>query len=505
MNFKTEDLFKGAEKTVLLAGAGAGKTTWLLNVIDRELKKTDPSRICFVTFTRKGIEEAKDRLYARHPELNEDDLEYFRTFHSLCFHELHLDPRKLWSPKYEAILNKAVGSDVHRRYSADHATMDNRRLDAFDVVRAGGRADPDITCTPQYKRLTAAYTEVKKQTGAIDFTDCLEKFVEAGKSLPVDILILDESQDTTDLQWLVADLAAKKARQVYIAGDDYQSVFTYAGANPKRIVELADCSKTVKLEVSHRLPKKAYRLAKTITDMLTVKVDKDYRPEEGCRDGEVTYLSDTMALYPFLKAHRDESWYILTRNTSFQEGVADTLKTMVLPYKANGVFVIPSKDMAVLRKYRNAGKEGVPVTTVERISEELKVTDFTKPLVETVLFDEYKRALYQSYIDKYGVEKLSEMEKGSCPITVSNIHRVKGGEADNVAVLLDCGKKTEESILEDEDSELRTLYVAVTRVKNRLFLVHSERNPALDNLLTRCLSATRIKKGEAQHDDCSRD
>lgn len=489
----TGELFPCAERTVILASAGAGKTTKLMELISEELKETDPSRIAFVTFTRKGVEEGISRLLALHPSLSGDDLDYFRTFHSMCFHALGIDYKKLWCPAYEAILNKAIGSSVHRRYSADHATYDNRCLDQYDLVRNGGRADPAITCTPEYKRLVAAYECVKKRTGAVDFTDCLTKFVEKGESVPVDVAFIDEAQDITDLQWDVANTAFRSCKKVYIAGDDYQAIFTYAGANPEVLIQLAKTSECIKLETSHRIPLKVYRLAKSITDMLSVKEDKDYAPESK-REGTVRFLPDLMSLFPYIKADLSRSWYILTRNTSFQDSVCAALKTMCIPYFANASFVIPRRDMSLIHRYYSFRKEGYAGSAEAlRFKVDHGIRSFRDDLTETAMFPFESAALYQSYIEAYGEDRLWEMSRGKTKVTVSNIHRVKGGEADNVAVLLDCGRRVEDGIQENQDTELHTLYVAVTRAKDRLFLVHAEKNGALDDLLEKCLEAARLR------------
>ena len=490
---QTGELFPKAKRTVILASAGAGKTTWLMERISNEMLTVDPSRIAFVTFTRKGVEEGISRMMEQHPSLDASDLVYFRTFHSLCFHELNIDYKKLWGVQHEHIINKAIGSSVHRRYSSEHATYDNRCLDQYDLLRNGGKTDSTIICTPAYKRLIAAYELVKRRTGAVDFTDCLTQFVSRNKSIPVDVAFIDEAQDMTDLQWDVANVALQGCKRVYIAGDDFQAIFTYAGANPEVLINLAKTSECVKLEVSHRIPMKVYRLAKSITEMIEVKEDKDYAPETS-RQGTVEFLSDLMSLYPYLKADLKRSWYILTRNTSFQDGVCTMLQTMCIPYTANGSFVIPRRDMALIHKFYQFRKEGFAGTDAARAFKiEHGIQSLSESFVDASLFPPEKSALYQSYIDRYGEDAMYIMSRGKCRIVVSNIHRVKGGEADNVAVLLDCGRKVEQGIQENPDVELHTLYVAVTRAKDRLFLIHAERNGALDELLERCLETARIR------------
>ena len=597
-------------------------TSRLMDILGEQLVTTDSSRIAFVTFTRKGVSEGVSRVLKKYPFLSYEQLPFFRTLHSLCFRELKLDRNRLWGIQHEKLLNASIGSNVHRFYDIDHATKDNQILDAYDIERSGGRADPNIVCTPEYERLTKAYDEVKKQTGAIDFTDCLQLFVEQGKSLPVDIACIDECfspetevrmadgstkeirhikvgdkvqgtrgattviakqegvddmynvvspentvlftcnsrhalvspvtgtweearklettrvsfkrfyscfqvpvlcrvhhtkkaayvgitvdaldslfvlangcvvhncQDLTDLQWDVCNVAFANAKKVYCAGDDYQCVFSYAGANPQVLIDLAKVSRTEKLEVSHRLPTSVYKLAKKITDNIEVKIDKDYRPKNSAKKGNIKFLPDLLSLYPFLKNQAEGDWYILTRNTAFQKDVIVLLEGLLLPYVANDRYFIPAKDWAKIKDFWMFRKEGYK--TEEKRDEFLKqysIKNIFGSMVETQLFNPIKSTLYQAYLDLYGFDKLEEWYTKKKGIVVSNIHRVKGGEAQNVAIIMDCGKKVAEHAFEVPDDELRTLYVAVTRTKENLFFIRSDSNDALDALLWKCINS----------------
>jgi len=490
----TGELFPHSERTVILASAGAGKTFELLKWFNGMLKVTVPSHIALVTFTRKGVENMKERILKKHMQFDEDDLEYVRTLHSLCFHTLGLEYGKLWNMQYEALINRTLGTNIHRRYSLDHATRDNKLLDQYDLVRNGGKPDQNIIQSEDYAVLTASYEEFKRQTGAVDFTDCLRMFVGRGESIPVDAAGIDEAQDLTDLQWDVCNVAFGKCKKVVIAGDDYQTIFSYAGANPDVLIGLAGCSRLVKLEVSHRIPLKVYHLARSITDRMKVKVEKDYQPETS-REGSVMFLPDVMSLYPYIQADPDSTWYLLTRNTVFQPQLREVLETLVIPYFVSSFFFIPDKDLKIIRRFYAYKKLGFgsPDKRAAFLSE-MHIKDCSGDISDTGIFPADRAALYQLYINKYGADGLYALSRGKPEIIVSNIHRVKGGEADNVVLYLGCTAMVNGSILIDEDSELRTLYVAVTRTKNKLFLIHSESDSLFDELLEKCVLAGKLEK-----------
>ena len=94
-----------------------------------------------------------------------------------------------------------------------------------------------------------------------------------------------------------------------------------------------------------------------------------------------------------------------------------------------------------------------------------------------------KLYLYQAYIDKYSIEYLYRLSKQPQSIRISTVHKVKGGEAENVVVSLECGRKVYENLLKNLDDELRLLYVAFTRAKRNLFLVNTDSMYSYNSLL----------------------
>ena len=72
------------------------------------------------------------------------------------------------------------------------------------------------------------------------------------------------------------------------------------------------------------------------------------------------------------------------------------------------------------------------------------------------------------------LERIGEDIKGEPRIRVSTIHQAKGGECDNVVVLLDLGRLVYKSYLKNPDDEHRVFYVGITRVKNNLFIVNPQ-------------------------------
>ena len=221
-------MFEGKQVKVLLSNAGSGKTSTLINYIEKELETRRPEEIAFVTFTKKGAEEGLRRVCDKF-RLTPDDLPYFRTLHSLTFHALNLDVKQMFSALNQKEFNKEYGYYVNRvevNKGRAHPTKDSLYLDYYDLERSNALTSKQIAESDidlgYYRSLVQKYEEYKADKCLVDFFDCLIKYVQEGDSLPCKIVMLDEAQDITALQWRVIEKAFQYAEKVYIAGDDKQ-------------------------------------------------------------------------------------------------------------------------------------------------------------------------------------------------------------------------------------------------------------------------------------------
>ena len=82
------------------------------------------------------------------------------------------------------------------------------------------------------------YKKVGKEKALIDFDDMIGRAIEEISFPPLKILIIDEAQDCTPLQWSVIYKLAQNARRVYLAGDDDQAIYEWNGADPKYFYSL---------------------------------------------------------------------------------------------------------------------------------------------------------------------------------------------------------------------------------------------------------------------------
>ena len=90
---------------------GTGKTTTLLNEVDKHLKNTDPNKIGFFSFTQKAAYEARDRAMEKF-NFSEDDLPYFRTLHSLAFRRLGIKKEQVMQRRHYEDLGKKINMRI---------------------------------------------------------------------------------------------------------------------------------------------------------------------------------------------------------------------------------------------------------------------------------------------------------------------------------------------------------------------------------------------------------
>ena len=375
-------------------------------------------------------------------------------------------------------------------YETEHTTNGIARK-YYRIDFFGSKDIPCLLKRKQYK--TAPYKNklpckvVKKEEGeyigiTVDAKDHL--FLLANG------VVVHNCQDITALQWKVIDKAFKKAEKIIIAGDDKQSIYTYSGARPDFLIQLSKQFPVEHLSKSYRIPYSVYKLSVAITNFISEKTEQKAEPRMENGEGMIMQLNELERILNFLdesciKNDPDKTaWYILARNNCFLEEPKKVLEEALIPYWTADGFFMGGEIMKRLKDYENFKMEGYrDPKKKEDFQRKFGIEDFTQPFTETNLFTEGRKWVYASYIEKYGLKKLEEMCKWNPQVLVSTIHHVKGGEAKNVAIMLDTTKKTKGNVFENIDEELRILYVGVTRAKENLFLIDSKNGEGYDKIL----------------------
>ena len=276
-------------RTIVLGPPGTGKTHTLLEKVDDYLKTTNPDRIGYFAFTKKAANEAKGRAMDKF-NLSEDDLPYFRTLHSLAFRKLGVKKEDVMQRRHYVDLGKKLGFPVnYARFEDDHNgifTSDSEYLRIINLAKLR-----NITPEQQFDlaehnqdlerdKLIIIANEIeryKKEYSLIDFNDMILRFIKSDKSPKFDVVFIDEAQDLSLMQWDMAKSIWNKTTDSFIAGDDDQAIFRWAGADVDSFI--AQKGLMMPLTQSHRIPAMVHDVAMNIINKVRNRIDKSWKPK----------------------------------------------------------------------------------------------------------------------------------------------------------------------------------------------------------------------------------
>ncbi len=261
---------------LILAGAGSGKTTVLVNRLAYilETKNVRPYNILAITFTNKAAREMRDRIEAKIGNTAHDM--WIATFHSTCVRMLRgcidrigFDPGFVI---YDTADSKTVIKDCMKELNLDEKVYPSRMLLSVISSAKDNLMDPaafaSINQADYRKRVIAEvyalYQKKLKQNNALDFDDIVFSTVRVLSENP-DILenyrerfhyiMVDEYQDTSNAQYMLISLLAGEDGNICVVGDDDQSIYKFRGANIQNILnfekEWPD-ARVIKLEQNYR-------------------------------------------------------------------------------------------------------------------------------------------------------------------------------------------------------------------------------------------------------------
>ena len=487
--------------TIYVASAGTGKTTTLLDLLAQHLETTKPSRICFTTFTKAGAQEAVDRALEK-TKYDEKEFTAFSTLHALCFRRI---PRKqMLNLQDYRLLGELTGytitgmSTLYDYIDKDNVTIckGDKLLQYNSLMRNMQQSAAEALThqvntkfTPEeLEEFSTFYTKFKKEKNKYDFTDQLEVFIEQDTPIGVDYLFIDEAQDLSPLQWKVVDLISKEVNNVYIAGDDKQSIYKFSGGDPKSLINRE--GNRIVLDTSYRLPQPILEYAERITERITEK--QPYQVSSKNNDGRVHKIRtlDDLDL-------TEGTWFFLCRNKAILPLFEQYLVKKQILFVSGGLNSLFSAKQIYYIKLWERLRLGYKIKS-SRLKELYReylptgkvVAKGSKNLIESMpdaeMFDK------DDLINNFGLRttakwnhvfKLPDTTKDillkaelenkfdkATNIEVNTIHSSKGREADNVVVLPDMTSTSYYAYQKDPDNEHRVFYVACTRAKQKLYL-----------------------------------
>lgn len=459
--------------SVILGPPGTGKTTDLLNkVADALGRGIAPKDIGYISFTVKAADEAKTRAVERF-NIAKEELTWFRTLHSLAFRWLKLDTKMIMKRTQYAAICEKLGVDYSGFMVLDEGVMlpggyvGDRMLfqEGLSRVRMNPLLEQYNSSSEDFSyselaRLKNTLDAYKDSYDLMDFNDMLsilltEKFLPKFK-----VLFIDEAQDLSKLQWAVVHKLIANSEEVYIAGDDDQAIFAWAGADPDSLISLPFAATWTVLSQSYRLPAAVKFLSEQVIHRVSSRKPKEFRARD--EKGSVVFVSSIEDI--------DMSagdWLILARNKYLFKDAEELCEMEGFAYDSKDSPLRTDQAKAV-RAY-----EGMRAGKALSDDDRRLIKKYGAPLEATgPIWHEAFTRLGQEISD-YFIACLRRKESitRTPRIKISTIHGAKGGEATNVVVYSDMSWKSFEEMTNDPDNELRVFYVAVTRAKQNLYII----------------------------------
>lgn len=270
---------------LVLAGAGSGKTRIITQRIAYLIKEkaVAPSNILAVTFTNKAANEMKERVH-RLIARDARDL-WIGTFHSVCLRILKKEIDKLEGYRRDFIIYDEVDQIKLIRECMNQLGFSDRLFDPrsmrsqIDCAKNRGLHPGDFGSNIYDERISRVYELYEKELrrlNALDFGDLLY-FIVTLFEKRADVLekyqnqfhhiLVDEYQDTNHLQYKIVKLLSGKHRNIFVVGDDNQSIYGWRGADIENILNFEKDfpdAKVIKLERNYRSTKNILRSANAV-------------------------------------------------------------------------------------------------------------------------------------------------------------------------------------------------------------------------------------------------
>lgn len=460
--------------TAIYGPPGTGKTQRLMDIIEA-LKKSGHGAddIGFLSFTKAAASEALSRLGIKRSDK-------ISTIHGAAFRLLGLstaqvvDNHRLTQfcdlmgvPFRGGNVEEGSNIEVGDEYLALIGLAANRLETVMDTYRNSNMPGNGS----EFEVFASTYRKWKDSNGYMDFADMLSAFAAAPVPFGASAVLVDEAQDLSPLQWCVIDELVKGATDVYIAGDDDQSIYVWGGADPAGMVafEKKYNAKRIILDQSWRIPAAVHALSTRIIDQVENRVEKAYKPRDEV--GVVEYHSHISSV----ELPEEGSIMILFRNHAIRREIEKDLIARRTPYATSGGlsglyenrFAYATRAFQKLKRGESIAEDELN-TLFNVASKKAKQQIAERDFASLTATRQHIAIEYPVWMTDFYCE--ADL---FAPVRVklSSIHSSKGREADTVVLYLSMTTSTYDGYMNDPDSEHRVFYVGATRAKHNLIVV----------------------------------
>ena len=323
---------------LILAGAGSGKTTVLVNRIAYILQSQlcNPWNILAITFTNKAAGELKERICAAVPEGGNDI--WAATFHSTCARILRRYGDRIGYSSHFTVYatddQKKLAKDIMKQLNIDEKILPVKAV-LSEISKAKDKmlSPAEMLKQAEYDNRKASVAKVYeiyqarlKTADAMDFDDLLCNAVVLFEKCP-DILefyqnqfkyiMVDEYQDTNKVQYKFVSMLAEKYGNICVVGDDDQSIYKFRGATIENILSFENTfkgAKIIRLEQNYRSTQNILNAANEVISNNTMRKGKTLWTENAKGDKIEVHSCES---------ERDEANFVAN---TILDGVADGRK-----------------------------------------------------------------------------------------------------------------------------------------------------------------------------------
>ncbi|MDD3487013.1 MAG: UvrD-helicase domain-containing protein [Candidatus Moranbacteria bacterium] len=371
LNEEQKEAVLATEGPVLvIAGAGSGKTRLLTHRIAYLIREkgVNPRRILAVTFTNKAAQEMKERVldllgseYTQEP--------WMGTFHHISVRILRAEIDKFGYKKSFVIYDDSDQLALVKKIMKEKEISQDQ-FNPRAMLSVISKAKGELQSVEDYisgesffeemvARVYEAYQKTLKENNALDFDDILQKTVELFRQFP-DILekyqnifryiLVDEYQDTNHAQYVLVNLLAERHRNLCVVGDDWQSIYSFRGADVRNILNFEKDypeARVIRLERNYRSTQKILDAAHGIISQNIHRKDKKlWTDNEGEHGIVVRKMNDEQEESSFIireirKIMKSElltynDFVVLYRTNAQSRAIEEAFLEAALPYRVIG-------------------------------------------------------------------------------------------------------------------------------------------------------------------------
>lgn len=426
---------------IILAGAGSGKTKVLVHRIANLLKKgANPESILAITFTNKAAAEMRERVKAIIK--NGSSKVWLYTFHAFCAKVLRDEIMNLkrYKPGFsiydtdeskkiikEILKNKEKG--LNPQYMDDTATLLDKitrlKWDTKYAIEIRQAALEGNEFQQRILTLSEIYNERMIKNNAMDFEDLLVQATKLFKSNnevltkyqdKFKYIMVDEYQDTNNIQYQLVSLLSSKNRNLCVVGDADQSIYGWRGADIQNILDFNKDypeAKTIKLEQNYRSTKEIVEAANNVIKHNLIREDKTLRTTKNGNPikryhfkndfDEGDYIASLIRFLHFRQKRSYKDIAILYRTNSLSSKIETALIKGAIPYHLTGgtrLFdrreirdlmaymhvLVNQYDEIALKRVLNTPSRGIGPTSLKRLEAYAQEQDI--PLVMAITDEE---------------------------------------------------------------------------------------------------------------------